>query len=226
MADLVRYKTEVAWFTKTDNLVLVSRETEEEPAVFKITVKPIDTNNIGAGDVEVGYTFTDWIGTPYKIVAISGLSINIQDIFRVGCPVRGKIGLIHKSAYKGFSVNLPSELLFRLHKSAASNNNKYSMSILWANDPNGRRIPFENVSQPSIANYREDVIDSDGVIFNMEEDYGQNPQFEIWQLTEEDVYSKLPVDQQITYSPFDGKIDSVLFSGTGEEITGYILIKN
>jgi len=226
MADLTKYNSLIAWFTLADNLVQLTRETEDNPATFRITVKPIDTNNVGQGEKEIGYTFTDWIGTPYKIIDISTDTIDVEDIFRVGCPVRGKVGIVHKSAYKGFSIHLPSELLCRLHQTAASNNNKFAMSILWQNDPNGRRIPFTNVLQPEIEDYRANLVDEDGVTFNPMEDYGQNPQFEFYQILEDGTYSQLFLGINITRNGLDGLIDSILASGTGELITGYILIKN
>ena len=228
MTDLTKYNSVLAWFTLAESVVQLTRETVDDVATFNITVKAIDTNNIGANEVEIGYTFTDNIGTPYKIIAFNSTSIDVADIFRQGCPVGGKVGIVHKSAYKGYSIHLPSELLCRLHQTAASNNNKFAISILWQNDPNGRRIPFTNVLMPTIANYRGTLTDSDSIVFKPSEDYGQNPQFEVWQLTESGKYSKLggTSEPQITRSLVDGLIDSVLFSGTGELITGYILIKN
>lgn len=226
MADLTKYNPLVAWFTLAKSIVQLTRETVDDVATFNITVKAIDTNNIGANDVEVGYTFTDNIGTPYKIISFDSTSIDVADIFRQGCPVGGKVGIVHKSAYKGYSIHLPSELLCKLHKTAASNNNKFAMSILWQNDPNGRRIPFTNVSQPSIADYRAEIADEDGILFKPDEDYGQNPQFQVYQILEDGTYSQIFLGENITRNGVDGLIDSVLFSGTGELITGYILIKN
>lgn len=228
MADLTKYNPIVAWFSLAESVVQLTRETVNDVATFRIMVKAIDPNNVGVGLKDVGYTFTDNIGTPYKIIAVTATTIDVSDEFRQGCPVGGKVGIVHKSAYKGYSIHLPAELLCRLHQTAASNNNKFAMSILWGNDPNGRRIPFTNVLQPLIANYRGELVDSDGITFKPMEDYGQNPQFEIWQLTEAGKYSKLggTSEPQITRSLIDGLIDSILFSGTGELITGYILIKN
>jgi len=225
MTDLTKYNPLVAWFTLAQSVVQLTRETVDDVATFNITVKAIDTNNIGANEVEIGYTFTDNIGTPYKIIAFDSTSIDVSDIFRVGCPVSGKVGIVHKSAYKGYSIHLPSELLYRLHQTAVSNNNKFAMSILWQNDPNGRRLPFNNILMPEIADYNVELIDEDGVHFFPAEDYGQNPQFEVWQYVEDGKYSRIPVDPQVSRG-FDGTIGRVLFSGTGELITGYILIKN
>jgi len=227
MADSTKYNTLIAWRTLAKDVFQLTRETEDDPATYRMTVKPIDTNDIGQGEKAIGYTFTDNFGIPYKIIAVDTNTIDVEDVFRTGlCPTSGKEGWIHKSAYKGYSFMLPANLFWNLHPLAASNNNKFAMSILWQNDPNGRRIPFTNVLQPTIADYRADLVDEDGVTFNPMEDYGQNPQFDIFQILEDGTYSQVFLGMNITRNRIDGLIDSVLFSGTGEEITGYILIKN
>jgi hypothetical protein len=227
MADSTKYNVSLAWRTLAKDVFQLTRETVDDPATYRMTVSAIDTNDLGQGEKAIGYTFTDNFGTPYKIIAVDTTTIDVEDIFRTGyCPTSGKEGWVHKSAYKGYSFNLPASLFWNLHPMAASNNNKYAMSILWQNDPNGRRIPFTSVLMPAIADYRGTLTDEDGVVFKPEEDYGQNPQFEIWQILEDGTYSQLSIYPNITRSIVDGLIDSVLFSGTGEEITGYILIKN
>lgn len=229
MNDSTKYNPLVAWRTIAKDVFQLTRETEESPATYRMTVSPLDTNDLGQGEKAVGFAFTDNFGTPYRIIAVDTNSVDVEDVFRTGyCPTTGKEGWIHRSAYKGYSFLLPASLFWNLHPLAASNNNKYSMSILWANDPNGRRIPFTNVLMPEIADYRGLLTDANGVEFSPSEDYGQDPQFEVWLMTESGKYSKLggSSEPQITRSETDGLIDSVLFSGTGEEITGYILIKN
>lgn len=229
MSDSTKYNPLVAWRILVEYCYQLTRETENNPATYRIPAIPLDNNDINAGEKAAGYAFTDNIGTPYKIISVGANTVDVEDVFRTGyCPTTGKEGWIHKSAYKGYSYLLPASLFWNLHPLAASNNNKYSMSILWANDPNGRRIPFTDVLMPEIADYRGILTDSEGIEFSPSEDYGQNPQFEIWQLTENGKYSKLggSSEPQITRSEADGLIDSVLFSGTGELMTGYILIKN
>lgn len=227
MADSTKYNPDLAWRTLAKDVFQLTRETDDDPATYRMTVKPIDTNDIGQGLKEIGYPFTDNFGTPYKIIAVDTNTIDVEDIFRTGlCPTSGKEGWIHKSAYKGYSFMLPSNLFWNLHPLAQSNNNKYAMSILWGNDPNGRRIPFTNILQPTIADYRSNLVDEDGVTFNPMEDYGQNPQLEFYQLNEDGTYSQLFLGVNITRSLVDGLIDSIFASGTGELITGYILIKN
>lgn len=223
----VKYKPSVAWKTVAYKVHQLTRESESDPASFRIYVSPVDQNDLGAGETEEGFYFTDFLGNPFPVIAKGAGYIDVSDSFRTReCPTSGKIGIVHKSAYKGYSLYLPSSAFLHLHPLAQQNNNKYAMSILWGNDPNPRRIAFTNVSQPDIADYRNDLTDMDGVQFNPEEDYGQNPVFEIWQLIEPGKYSKLggTSEPQIIRGE-DGKIDSVLFSGTGELITGYIVIK-
>lgn len=227
MADSTKYNPLIAWRTLAKDVFQLTRETVDDPATYRMTVKAIDTNDLEAGTKAIGYTFTDHIGTPYKIIAVDINTIDVEDVFRTGfCPRTGKEGWIHKSAYKGYSFMLPANLFWNLHPLAQSNNNKFAMSILWQNDPNGRRIPFTNVLQPAISDYRGELTDEDGIVFKPMEDYGQNPQFNVFQILEDGTYSQIFLGENITRNGVDGLIDSVLFSGTGELITGYILIKN
>lgn len=227
MADSTKYNPLIAWRTIAKDVFQLTRETTNDPATYRMTVSVIDNNDLGAGQKAIGYPFTDYFGTPYKIIAVDTNTIDVEDIFRTGyCPTSGKEGWVHKSAYKGYSFMLPASLFWNLHPLAQSNNNNFAMSILWANDPNARRIPFTSILMPEIADYRANIADEYGIPFNPMDDYGQNPQFEVYQLTESGKYSRIPIDPQITRNGVDNLIDSVLFSGTGEEITGYILIKN
>lgn len=224
MADLTKYNPLVAWFTIAKDVNLLTREDTDNVATFRITVKSIDPNAKGAGLKAIDYTFTDNIGTSYRIIAVDTNTIDVADVFRQGCPVGGKVGIVHKSAYKGHSIHLPSELLYRLHPMAQSNNNKFAMAILWGNDPNARRVAITSEMNPSIADYRSDLTDIDGVVFNPMEDYDQNPKFEIYQDNGDGTYPKLQLEPQITRSLTDGLIDSVLWSSTGDLITGFLII--
>lgn len=228
MSDLTKYNTLVAWYTYAKSIVNLTRGDENNVPTFNISIKSIDPNNIGVNLVDIDYTFTDNIGTPYKVIAHNETSIDVADVFRKGCPVGNKLGIVHKSAYKGFSIHLPTELLWRLHKTAVTNNNKFAMSILWQNDPNGRRVAFTDVEYPQIADYRGTLTDMNGCVFKPMEDYGQNPRFEVWLKTEDGKYSKLggtSEPQKIT-SLVDGLIDSIRFSAIGDLMTGYYVIYN
>lgn len=224
-----KYRNDVVWRTKIENVQYLTEETENTPATYRLTVKPEDLNDNGAMDINIDtkHCLVDHYGTPYSIIAVNGLILNVSDDFRTQeCPQSGLTGFIYKTAYKGMSHFLPPVMYRFLHPNAAANRDQYNLAILWGNDPNGRRIPFTNVLMPTIADYRGELTDEDGITFKPMEDYGQNPQFEIWQINEDDTYSQLSIYPNITRSLVDNLIDSVLFSGTGEEITGYILIKN
>jgi len=225
MADLTKYNSLLAWFTVAANTYLLTPEDVDNVATFRISVKYIDPNNAGAGLKAIGYTFTDNIGVPYNIIAVNTNSIDVADVFRQGCPVNDKIGIVHKSAYKGYSVHLPSELLYRLHPMAASNNNKFAMSVLWGNDPNGLRIPFTASSAPSITNYQSDQT-IEGVLVNLAEDYGDNPGCDLFEERIDD-FLGTPIElirsERQVNNTVDGKIDSIIF-GLADVISGYMLI--
>jgi hypothetical protein len=225
MSDSTKYNPLVSWRTLALNVYQLTRETVNDPATYRITVNPIDRNDLNAGTKTIGYYFTDYNGIPYTIINTASTTIDVSDDFKTGlCPTSGRCGIVHKSAYKGYSLYLPSHLFRHLHPIAIQNNYKYSMSILWGNDPNPRRISFSAIEQPAIADYRSDLTDMDGITFNPSEDYGQHPKFEVWQEIDTDIYSRLPIDPVVTRSSIDGLIDSVIWSGTGETITGYIII--
>lgn len=229
MADSTKYNPNVAWRTLAKDVFQLTRETVNDPATYRMTVSAIDTNDLGSGQKAIGYPFTDYFGTPYKIIGVDTNTIDVEDVFRTGyCPTSGKEGWIHKSAYKGYSFMLPANLFWNLHPLAQSNNNKFAMSILWANDPNTRQVAFINVNYPEITDYRGTLTDVNGIVFTPSEDYGQNPKFEVYQLTEAGKYSRMggTMEPQKTVSLVDGLIDSVIWSGTGELITGYYTISN
>lgn len=228
MANLpIKYNGTLSWRTIARNVRQLTRELNDDAATYRIDIHPVDSNDIGSDTFSDPLFFTDYIGNPYRVIDYTTTTIDVSDDFKIGlCPTVGRNGYIHKSAYKGYSLYLPSHAWIHLHPLAQSNNNKFAMSILWQNDPNGRRIPFTNVLQPAIADYRGELTDEDGIVFKPMEDYGQNPQFNVFQILEDGTYSQIFLGENITRNGVDGLIDSVLFSGTGELITGYILIKN
>lgn len=228
-----KYLNQVAWRTYFKGVSINSYATSISGAKWDATVYPIDDNDKGANPMILNTSLfaVDNAGHMFSISAINVGSnqyrITLSDDFKCGyAPVMGYEGYIYKSAYKGYAPFISPVFINRLDKVARDYINHIEKSIFWANDPNGRRIPFTNVSMPSITDYRSNLTDSNGVIFNPSEDYGQNPQFEVWQILEDGTYSNLMLGANITRSLVDGLIDSVLFSGTGELITGYILIKN
>ena len=225
------YKNSVAWRTYFTNTNLNTNATDNTPALWDTNVYPIDVNETGADpmQLEVGYFAISNAGYIYTIIAINVDSneyrITVEDTFFSGyAPAGGLRGIVYKSAYKGYSFAIAPVWFSYLDNIARDYVNALEKSILWQNDPNARRIPFTGVIQVSIDDYRADIVDEDGNTFNPMEDYGQNPSFEIWQQVDTNQFSKLQIEPFITKSLVDGFIDSVVWSSSGDTITGYIKI--
>jgi hypothetical protein len=224
MADLTKYNPTVAWRTVLTDVFQLTRANVDDPATFRMTVVPADTNNAGYGQKEVGMYLTDYTGTPYRIIATSGNTIDVSDDFRSNpnkCPMSGHTAIVHKSAYKGQSVALPADLIRHLHPIAPGNIMRYSMSILWNNDPNPVRISFTNSDSPTIFNYRTNQVNEFGKTVNYAEDYGENPKVRLIQLIDGTAVhrTELPV-----YTLDAGLITGIGFGILDNEITGYIEI--
>lgn len=227
--DGTRYLPTVAWSFKVRNVILLSSATIETPATFRCTAIPFDSSDPGANEEakEIGFYITDNVGNIYTVIGLGLHIVDLSDDFRCGVgPQTGKWAVLSKSVGRGTAPFLTPIHYRRLDKSAIDNVRRIELDILWKNDPNGRRLPFVAITMPSIPDYRADITDEDGKIFNPMEDYGQNPQFDIFQILEDGTYSQIFLGMNITRNGIDGLIDSVLFSGTGELMTGYILIKN
>lgn len=228
MADLTKYNWLIAWYTIALNVFQLTRVTTENPATYRLTVRVVDTNNKGQGQKEPGYWFTDYMGNPYQIIAVDTNTIDVSDAFRTGyCPTSGKMGIIHKSAYKGHSIALPSGTFRHLSSLAASNNNKFAMAILWGNDPNGVKIPFVATDVPSIENYQIDQVNGDGVTVNYQEDFGDMPGV----LLVEEKVDDFTGDVIQAYRPetstmvmVDNKISRIYFGQLDVAISGFILL--
>lgn len=219
-----KYAIEVAWRTIASNVYQLTRATYTDPATYRIGVSAEDINEKGKGQKEIGYYFIDWFGRPFTIIATDTDTIDVLDVFRFGkCPRSSKMGVVYKSDWKGRSLYLAAYSFRHLHPLAFVNAQRYFNALLWANDPNARRISFTNVIQPSIPDYTVDVICANNDIINPAEDYGKNPKFEIWQDNGDLTFSKLQLEPYITRD-VDDNIISVLFSGTGDLFSGYILI--
>lgn len=230
--DVRKYINEVAFRTYFKNTTLNTLATSNTPALWNTTIYPIDVNEKGASPMvlEVGFWGMSNAGYFYLIKAINVDSnpyrITVEDTFFSGyAPTGGLRGIIYKSAYKGYAFAIAPVWLSQLDNIARDYVNSLEKSILWQNDPNPRRIPFTNISQPSISDYRDDIVDTDGVTFNPAEDYGNDATFEIWQQTDTNKYSKLQIEPEKTYSAVDGNLDSVLWSDSGDNYSGYILIR-
>jgi len=226
-----KYINEVAFRTYFKNTTLNTLATSTTQALWDTTIYPIDVNERGASPMilEVGFWGISNAGYLYLIKAINVDSnpyrITVEDTFFSGyAPTGGLRGIIYKSAYKGYAFAIAPVWLSQLDNIARDYVNSLEKSILWQNDPNARRIPFTDIEQISIPNYRANLVDENGVTFNPYEDYGSDAKFEIWQKTSNTTYSKLQIEPEKTFSAVDGGLNSVLWSSTGETISGRIII--
>jgi len=213
MTDATKYNPLVAWRTLVSNVFQLTREDVDNPATYRLTVKAIDTNDVGYGQKDIGYYLTDYIGTPYRIIAVATNTIDVEDNFRSKhCPTVGRDGIVHKSAYKGRSLYLPAESFRHLHPLAASNNNKYAVSILWANDPNPSKIDFASTDTPALTLYQDLYA----------EDYGEMPKIQLWEV--DGSGNMIERTEKPYYTMVDGLITMISFGTLPEVISGYIII--
>lgn len=219
MADATKYNPSICWKTIAKNVVQLTRETINSPATYKITVAYVDSNDLGAGTTSTDYYFTDFIGNPYSIIATGTGFISVSDDFRTGyAPTSGHIGYVHKSAYKGYSLYLPSHAWIHLHPTAQQNNQKYSLAILWGNDPNPRRYSFTASTEPKIINYQG--TQGDGR--KLAEDYGEDPKVRLMQIDE--FGNIIERTERSYFQLVAGKIDVITFGTLPDAIDGYIEI--
>lgn len=221
-----KYKHKIAWRTVVNRVIVLTEETVENPATYRVYISPIDQNEPGGDTANktLKCYLKDNSGHTYRTIAFSSSYIDVVDDFRCKeCPQSGRVGVYYESSYKGNSIYLSQAYYRYLDKRAVDYSRIIESAILWGNDPNPRRIAFNNTSQPGIVDYTQDVLDTNGDTINPEEDYGQNPKFEIWVNNGDNTYSKQQVEPFITRNMF-GDIVSVLFSGTGDLISGYIII--
>jgi hypothetical protein len=97
-----RYLPTVAWRTIITNVIYLTEATISSPATYRVSVNPLDFNEIFGVDpsdvLKIGYYIKDYIGHTYSIIAVNGMIIDISDDFRVGFgPQSGRYGLVYKS---------------------------------------------------------------------------------------------------------------------------------
>ena len=152
-------------------------------------------------------------------IITSYVTIDVSDDFMTGyCPTSGHCGIVHKSAYKGYSLYLPADMFRHLHPIAHQNNNKYAMAILWNNDPNPIRYTFENTDFPQITNYQ--LEQSDGHWLN--DDYGEKPKLRLLREGYDNANDLLEHTAKPIFHYVDGKLDSIDF-GQLDEVRDWII---
>ncbi len=213
--DNKKHINSVAWRTYFRNTVLNTQATENTPALWDTTIYPIDANERGSSPMDISTTYfaVDYAGNIFSIDSINvggnQYRTTLKDIFFSGyAPTESLIGIVYKSAWKGYSFAIAPVWLNFLDRIARDKVNSLEKSILWQNDPNTLIIPFTATKTPTISNYQSDQTINSKII-NLAEDY-PIPKFMLAitiSPTKIQYYEKAPVINLV-----DGKIDSVVFN--------------
>ena len=103
------YLPTVAWRTYARNVILLTEATLLAPATYRISVSPIDVNELGAvtATKQIGFYFKDYVGHTYTIIAVTTTTIDVSDDFRSGVGAQsGRQGVVYKSVGNGNSPYL------------------------------------------------------------------------------------------------------------------------
>ncbi|MBV5326141.1 MAG: hypothetical protein JZU65_00670 [Chlorobium sp.] len=220
----MKYSPQIAWRTLAAGVFQLTRETVDDPATYRVSVAVVDSNNVGSGQKEIGFWTVDYWGVPYLIIATASGYVDVQDYFRVGrCPTSGQMAIIYKSVYDGRALALSPENFQHLHPMALANSHKYDMAVLWANNPNAKKVPFTSSTTPTIANYQDDQTDPEDALktINYASDFGETPLIRCIIVTSSTVEYQL--QQMPQFTKVDDLIDSIFFD-IGDALTGYLII--
>lgn len=222
-----KYNGLVGWRTKALAVFQLTRETVNDPATYRMTVKAIDTNEPGANQKEIGYFSVDYWGDPYSIIATGSTYVDVSDDFRTGkCPTSGKNAVIFESAFKGMSLYLSPASFQHLHPLAIINIQKYNLALLWGNDPNAKKVPFVAQTYPSIINYQTTQVDPEDAAktINYAEIYGEDPNIRC--IIEVDANTSYQLQQMPQFTFVAGLLDTAWFLGIDAPATGHLIISH
>lgn len=209
------YKPEVAWRTVVREAVLVQVETLSTPAIYQVTVEPIDNTDPGANIAEkaVNYNILDYLGHIYRITQINvggnSKRVLVSDDFRWRqSPINGKQAIVYKSVGGGFAPWLAATYGTHLASTAANTAAGIDNTILWKTS---EKIEFSNTRTPSITSYQQ----------NYSIPYGQLPKFVLI------TYDSTGIEWERQEKPirnFVGELlDSVVWD-LSDVCSGYIII--
>jgi len=225
MSIATKYGVQIAWRTIAKDVFQLTRETVNDPATYRMTVAVVDSNNPGSGQKEIGFYAVDFWGVPYMIIGTGSTYVDVQDDFRVGrCPTSGKMAVIYKSVFNGRALYLGQDNFQFLHPLAFPNYQKYATALLYANDPNAKKIPFTAQASPGVTNYQDDQTDPEDPTktVNYAEDFGSNPLVRL--IIEVDATTKYHTMQNAIFV-YDGDLLQSFSWDIGDPSTnGYIII--
>lgn len=225
MTDRSRHNATVNFRIKISKVVILTEADGTNPATYRLSYTVEGINDVGAGETIIeGYILADFIGSMYSIIAVGSGTLDIEDSFRTGeCPCSNNNAIIAKTVWSGRAPMIAPYNLKFLHQCAAERINQWNLDLLWSNDPNALRIPFTATDTPSIIGYQSPQT-IEGIIYNLAEDYGENPKCRLMENSEGIVRQRT----ELPYFTFElsdsGLIDSISFGSLDIEITGYIEI--
>lgn len=224
MTIATKYNPQTAWRTLASTVFQLTRETTLNPATYRVSVQAIDSNNPGAGKKDIGYFLVDYMGVPYSIIAVSTNYVDVQDDFRVKrCPTSGMMAIVYQSVYAGRALYLSPENFQHLHPMALANSHRFDMALLWANDPNAKKVPFTSQDTPTISAYQSDQTDPEDATktINYAADFGPDPNVRL--IITVDANNKYQRQQNPQFTYVAGLLDTILFR-LDEPLTGYFII--
>ena len=142
------YKPEVAWRTVIRESVLIQAETDITPAIYQVTVEPLDITDPGANTAvkAINDNILDYLGHVYRITAVNvggnSKRVLVSDDFRWGqSPINGKQAIVYRSVGGGFAPWLAATYGTHLASTAANTAAGIDNAILWKTT---EKIEFTN----------------------------------------------------------------------------------
>lgn len=136
--DSTEFLPVVNWETTIYDVVLISEETEENPAVWECRIKPKDLNNIGSDiPVELDFQLVDNSGHVFRITNKDKYTaekrVQVTDIFRVWpeCPHTDLTAIVCKTVGDGEAPHITPAMLSRLDETAKDYLYSLEKDILW-----------------------------------------------------------------------------------------------
>lgn len=204
----------VAWRTYAKDVILLTAATLSTPATYRISVQPIDVNELGAvtAEKQIGFYFKDYVGHTYRIIAFTTTTIDVSDDFRCGVGAQsGRQAVLYKSVGNGESPYLAPIFYRHLDKSALEYSRQAELDILWSNGAASMKVEFTNTATPSITDYQN--------TYSLK--FGQLPKVTLM------TYDSVGVEWQRQESPtrnfIGGMLDSIVYD-LSDLYSGYIIL--
>lgn len=219
MSNLIKHINKVAWRMLLTDCVLLSEGDETNFPEWRVYYKSIDANDPGFEQRKVGYYLQEYVGHTFETVSFGLNYIDVIDIFRVNVsPTVNCEGVYYESVFSGRAPVLAPIFRKYLDKVASEYSKSIEIDILWSNDPNPKRILFENTVEPKIENYQSIQLDG----FILAEDFGENPKLRLLQIDE--FNNLIERTEKPYFINIGGLIDSITFGVLPDAINCYIEI--